>query len=143
MQFESLLYKDLIAVQQLNISNLPENYTMGYYIYHVTKFHGLNFVCRERGQIIGYILGKFDGDDVGHIASICVDPKHRRRGIASALLGKVMEVFSGVSRVTLKVRVSNVIAIDFYRRRGFIAGEKIDEYYGDGEDAYTMYLNIK
>lgn len=142
MEIIPLRFRDIILVQQLNTINIPENYTMNYYIYHATKHPELNFICFMDKKMVGYILSKFEDDNCGHLVSICVDFRYRKLGIAKRLLEIVMEKFKNTSMVTLKVRVSNKIAIKFYEKYGFVICEKIEEYYGDKEDAFSMMRKL-
>jgi ribosomal protein S18 acetylase RimI-like enzyme len=51
--------KDLIEMQNCNLHNLPENYSMKYYIYHVITWPQLSFVAVDHQErIIGYVLAK-------------------------------------------------------------------------------------
>lgn len=142
-QYYPLQYKDLINLQQFNISNMPENYTMSYLIYQITIFPEYNFLCKHDNRIIAYILGKVEDDGTGHVASICVDLDYRMKGIAKKLLGMLMEKYKCIDRVSLKVRVSNKIAVSFYEKFGFQIEEESKEYYGDGENAYSMVYSRK
>ena len=50
---------DLFAMQETNLSCLPENYQMKYYLYHILSWPNLSYVAEDRkGQIIGYVLAK-------------------------------------------------------------------------------------
>lgn len=59
---------DLMGVQNCNLHNLPENYTMRYCtlshlltkdFYHALTWPQLSYVAEdEKGKIVGYILGK-------------------------------------------------------------------------------------
>ena len=100
-------------------------------------------------------LGAFTGDDalVGyafvsryvdawHVMNVAVADAFRRRGIASALLGRLFEVTESDSRrgYTLEVRVSNSGAIRLYERLGFEARGIRRGYYTDNrEDALIMW----
>ena len=100
-------------------------------------------------------LGAFSGDDalVGyafvsryvdawHVMNVAVADAFRRRGIASALLGRLFEVTESDSRrgYTLEVRVSNAGAIRLYERLGFEARGIRRGYYTDNrEDALIMW----
>lgn len=153
MLIDEMTYADLINVQQLNLRNLPENYTMQYYIHHLVHNPHINFVCRIGDTTVAYILGKEELSDTyyGHIASLCVDFEHRKKGIASLLIDKLIECFKNrknetgqnVYEVNLKVRVSNVVAIKLYEKKGFRVSEVEEKYYGDGEAANSMILKIQ
>jgi ribosomal-protein-alanine N-acetyltransferase len=73
--------------------------------------------------------------------NVAVDPDDRRTGVASALLGELLErVDDGAARYTLEVRRSNAAAIALYERFGFRSAGTRRRYYQDnGEDALIMW----
>jgi ribosomal-protein-alanine N-acetyltransferase len=72
--------------------------------------------------------------------NIAVDPALRRRGIATALLEKMLERAGPDESYTLEVRPSNTVAIALYERFGFRASGTRRRYYQDtGEDAVIMW----
>lgn len=109
-------YIDLLpSIQTCNITNLPENYFLKYYLYHALTWPQLSFVAVVRprngytrrtgtdgksgsadlsGQypkVVGYVLAKMeeepsDGVAHGHITSLSVMRTHRRLGIAERLM---------------------------------------------------------
>ena len=100
-------------------------------------------------------LGAFTDDDVlvgyafvsryvdaWHVMNVAVADAYRRRGIASALLGRLFEVTESDSRrgYTLEVRVSNAGAIRLYEQLGFEPRGIRRGYYTDNrEDALIMW----
>jgi ribosomal-protein-alanine N-acetyltransferase len=80
--------------------------------------------------------------DAWHVMNVAVADAYRRRGIASALLGRLFEVTESDSRrgYTLEVRVSNAGAIQLYERLGFEPRGIRRGYYTDNrEDALIMW----
>jgi [ribosomal protein S18]-alanine N-acetyltransferase len=80
--------------------------------------------------------------DAWHVMNVAVADAYRRRGIASALLGRLFEVTESDSRrgYTLEVRVSNTGAIRLYERLGFEPRGIRRGYYTDNrEDALIMW----
>jgi len=87
-------------VQLCNITNLPENYFLKYYLYHALTWPQLSYVAidtsKQRGpydppKIVGYVLAKMeeepvDGIQHGHITSLSVMRTHRRLGLAEKLM---------------------------------------------------------
>jgi ribosomal-protein-alanine N-acetyltransferase len=74
--------------------------------------------------------------------NIAVSPDHRRRGVASSLLGRLLELTAGEGRrgYTLEVRVSNAGAIALYEQLGFRGRGIRRGYYTDNrEDALIMW----
>jgi ribosomal-protein-alanine N-acetyltransferase len=71
---------------------------------------------------------------------VAVDPDRRRRGIASALIGALLDRVGPAAPVTLEVRRSNAGAIVLYERFGFRSAGVRRRYYADnGEDAVIMW----
>lgn len=90
------------------------------------------------GEVCGYV-GLHSILDEGYITNIAVSEKHRRKGIASALLEKLISDTEKLSFITLEVRVSNVPAISLYERFGFEnVGTRKNYYTNPSEDALLM-----
>ncbi|TVY38410.1 N-terminal acetyltransferase A complex catalytic subunit [Lachnellula subtilissima] len=188
MDIRLLQPSDIPHVQHANITNLPENYFMKYYLYHALSWPQLSYVAVDVSRpkkspydyprIVGYVLAKMeedppDGVQHGHITSLSVMRTHRRLGIAEKLMrqsrmfpfqtynlseskerhsGKenrlmdieraMVETF-GAQYVSLHVRVSNNAALRLYRDTLGFKNEKVEaKYYADGEDAYSMKLDL-
>jgi [ribosomal protein S18]-alanine N-acetyltransferase len=83
--------------------------------------------------------------DAWHVMNIAVTPSYRRRGIATTLLERLLEVTAGDPRRghTLEVRVSNVGAIRLYASLGFQSRGIRRGYYTDNrEDALIMWRDV-
>ncbi|KAL2836142.1 acyl-CoA N-acyltransferase [Aspergillus pseudoustus] len=159
-------YIDLLpAIQTCNITNLPENYFLKYYLYHALTWPQLSFVAvvrprngykngsvaGEYPKVVGYVLAKMeeeptDGVQHGHITSLSVMRTHRRLGIAERLMRMSQRAMAECHRaqfVSLHVRVSNVAALHLYRDTlGFQVDSVESSYYADGEDAYAMRMDL-
>ncbi len=79
--------------------------------------------------------------DEAHILDLAVAPGLRRRGIATWLFKRVIDMFheAYVAGAFLEVRKSNTAAIRLYRNFGFKESYERKRYYGD-EDALVMTL---
>lgn len=101
MDIRLLHPSDLPHVQSTNITNLPENYFMKYYLYHALSWPQLSYVAVDTSRpkrspydppkIVGYVLAKMeeepaDGVQHGHITSLSVMRTHRRLGLAEKLM---------------------------------------------------------
>ncbi|KDQ64253.1 hypothetical protein JAAARDRAFT_166310 [Jaapia argillacea MUCL 33604] len=146
--------EDLMGMQACNLQNLPENYTMKYYLYHALTWPGLSYVAEDhKGRIVGYILAKMeedlgpDDDPHGHVTSISVLRSYRRLGLAKKLMVQSQEAMATIYRakyVSLHVRKSNRAALGLYKDSlGFSVHDIEKKYYADGEDAYAMRLSLK
>ncbi|HCT62476.1 MAG TPA: ribosomal-protein-alanine N-acetyltransferase [Erysipelotrichaceae bacterium] len=101
---------------------------------------GYYVVLKVENRILAY-LGLWMDEERAQITTIGVDPAHRGKGYAKALMEHMLEVCSsrGVKMYSLEVRVSNRSAISLYKRFGFIQVGIRKAYYQDNhEDAYLM-----
>ena len=149
----------LPSIQTCNLTNLPENYFLKYYLYHALTWPQLSFVAIVRGskhikypKVVGYVLAKMeedppDGVQHGHITSLSVMRTHRRLGIAERLMRlsqRAMAEVYNANYVSLHVRMSNKAALHLYKDTLGFDMEKIEsKYYADGEDAYAMKMDLR
>ncbi|KAJ7228494.1 acyl-CoA N-acyltransferase [Mycena pura] len=154
MNIRPMRIDDLPGMQACNLQNLPENYTMRYYLYHAMTWPSLSYVAEDhKGRIVGYILAKMDEDadagenaePHGHVTSISILRSYRRLGLAKKLMVQSpMVAIYRASYVSLHVRKSNRAALGLYRDTlGFTLQDTEKKYYADGEDAYAMRLSLK
>lgn len=80
----------------------------------------LFLVAEEAGQVIGVIMGAWDGRR-GWLHHLAVDTIHRKRGVASSLIAAVEERLraKGCLKVNLLVHATNAEARALYRRLGY------------------------
>ena len=158
MDIRVLRPSDIPNVQTCNLSNLPENYFLKYYLYHALSWPQLSHVAIDTSytdshpdqppKIVGYVLAKMDEDHTttGHITSLSVMRTHRRLGLAQKLMRqatRAMREYYQARDVSLHVRCSNEAAIGLYTGRlGFHKDRVEQKYYADGEDAWCMKLDI-
>jgi [ribosomal protein S18]-alanine N-acetyltransferase len=74
------------------------------------------------------------------LVSIAVDPKHRGKGVASALMDSTLRRLRrrGVVQFHLMVKGTNKAAIGFYMGYGFHKLRTVRGYYEDGADGWLM-----
>jgi ribosomal protein S18 acetylase RimI-like enzyme len=138
--------EDLPAMQNCNLTCLPENYQMKYYFYHILSWPQLSYVAEDyKGNIVGYVLAKMEEDSNevhGHITSLAVLRSHRKLGLATKLMEaseKSMAETYDAEYVSLHVRKSNRAAFSLYKETlRFSIHEIENKYYADSEDAYAM-----
>ncbi len=101
------------------------------------------FSAAVEKKVVGY-AGMWKVLDEGHITNIAVHPEYRGNGIGSRLLESLIEkaTGTGIARMTLEVRKSNLAAQGLYRKYGFETVGFRKAYYADnGEDAIIMWKN--
>jgi len=141
--------EDLEEVERINRVFLPENYPGYFFIENYRRFPNSFLVAEsENGEVVGYVMCRVESyyarDTtllLGHVLSIAVSRRHRRRGIGRALMAEAERGLRGYGSdaVYLEVRVSNEPAIRLYDGLGYRKLGIIPRYYADGEDAYLMY----
>jgi len=101
---------------------------------------GRQLVFRLKENIVGYVC-YWNVVDECHILNIAVHPKHRRKGIATAIL-KILEAASRgrhVVRILLDVGRNNHAARSLYKKCGFhTVGFRKNYYAESGDDALLM-----
>jgi ribosomal-protein-alanine N-acetyltransferase len=98
----------------------------------------------EHQRIAGYIVARESAGEL-HINNVAVRDQYRRRGIGSALLGRIMETARRlkVQVAFLEVRSGNDAAKALYEKTGFRAIARRPGYYSDPrEDAVVMSLTL-
>jgi ribosomal-protein-alanine N-acetyltransferase len=96
--------------------------------------NAVSLVAQVNSEIAGFIIGlihRRDKTTTGHVYTIDVAVKHRRRGIGLKLLKELERIFveRGVKICYLEARVDNVAARELYRRQGYVEVEKLEYYY--------------
>jgi len=98
-------------------------------------------VIEKDKKIVGYYgIWLLYGE--GHITNIAVHPEYRGIGLGNMLLEDIISLSkeNGISALTLEVRVGNSVAINLYKKYGFVEVAKRKGYYSDtGEDAIIMW----
>jgi ribosomal protein S18 acetylase RimI-like enzyme len=104
----------------------PANAPLGMIQRKLTVQPELFLVARADGALAGTVLAGFDGVR-GWIHHLAVDPRYRRRGIASALMRTAERglLALGCPKVNLQVRATNAEVVAFYRSLGYAVEERL------------------
>jgi len=133
---------DVLSIERASFS-MP--WSRGAFLYEMEQNQVARcFVGREGGQVVGYICVWEVADEL-HITTIAVRPDLRRRGIARAMLGRVVDDARqrALRLVVLEVRPSNAEALGLYESFGFhVVGRRRGYYYDTGEDALVMEASL-
>lgn len=138
--------KDLAAIMQLEKQAFgDEAFPVFEFIYLYAMGRETFWVTERDGKIIAYISAYIEEDN-GYIASIAVAPNERRKGIAQAMIEKLIEFLKAVPKikgVSLHVRPSNQNAIALYKKLQFVPVRLIPDYYHDKETGIEMKLEFE
>jgi len=145
-----MIQEDLQRFNNINLDYWTEMYTTSFYTTYLIKDPDLCFVAESSsGALAGYLLAKVEGTGEewhSHISAVSVSPEFRRLGVAGMLLDR-FESFSEDRHfcwfADLYVRVSNKVAIEMYRKRGYEIYRTVQGYYSGEEDAFDMRKPLK
>jgi ribosomal-protein-alanine N-acetyltransferase len=135
--------KDLNQVYAIELLSFKNPYSKYLFNIFLNDPSILFLVCLNNEETIGYAISSLKNIK-GHIISLAVHPKFRRKGIGSALLKEILTLMKkeGISIVELEVNENNVSGINFYKKHGFKFLKKIKKYYEDGSNAFLFYKNL-
>jgi ribosomal protein S18 acetylase RimI-like enzyme len=105
----------------------------------ITAMNSKSLVAQQvlTGSLMGFLISHVSGKDV-HISTLAVHPSHRRRGVGTAILQRLMVMIPG--QVTWTVaRESRLESHRFLASAGFRAVAVSRSHFDDtGEDGYLM-----
>ena len=141
VEIHRLNMQHLNSIEMIERRSYPTPWSRSMFAGELAKPASICLGAFEEGRLVGYmIISRYV--DAWHVMNIAVDPDFRRRGIATALLERLIELTDDGSRrgYTLEVRVSNQGAIKLYERLGFRGRGIRRGYYTDNrEDALIMW----
>ena len=139
LEIRRLVYSDLPAVLSIERRAFQTPWSLAMFVLELSKPSGICLGAREGGRLVGYLVCARYAD-VWHLMNVAVEPRRRREGIATRLIGCLFEEAGEDARLTLEVRTSNAPAIAMYQRFGFRpAGHRPRYYHDNGEDALIMW----
>jgi [ribosomal protein S18]-alanine N-acetyltransferase len=141
MRTRRLTYGDLPSVIAIERRSFPTPWSLAMFVLELSKPSGICLAAEdENGLLAGYLIcARYD--EVWHLMNVAVATEHRRQGVASRLIDRLLAEAGPDSRFTLEVRVSNMAAIAMYEQIGFrSAGRRRSYYHDNGEDALIMWF---
>jgi len=96
-------------------------------------------LARTRIETAGFAIMEFHEANA-HLNLLAVKPRHRRAGVARALIGwlEASARVAGIAAINLEVRSSNREAREFYASLGYEPQKTLEGYYRGREDALRM-----
>ena len=100
------------------------------------------FVALYENEVVGYI-GLFECDKDYNIIGICVKEKFHNMGIGTKLINYSKKIAKKENKKSLSLEVDNrnILAINFYKKNGFIVTNIRKKYYKDN-DALIMFCYL-
>jgi ribosomal-protein-alanine N-acetyltransferase len=139
VEIRRLTYADLPQVVAIERRAFTTPWSLAMFVLELSKSSGICLGADVEAELAGYIVcSRYDR--VWHVMNVAVDPDRRRRGIAGALIGALLDRVGPDAQLTLEVRRTNLGALALYERFGFRSAGLRRRYYADnGEDAVVMW----
>lgn len=106
--------------------------------------HAYYYIIEIDQKIIGYV-GMWVVFDDAQITNIAILPGFRGQNLGEKLFRFALQqaIGLGATRLSLEVRVTNIVAQKLYRKFGLVPGGIRKNYYTDNqEDAIVMWVNL-
>ncbi len=100
-------------------------------------------VAEWHGEPVGFLVA-IGEDTIGHIVTIDVLERHRRRGLGTRLLVEAERrmAAAGVRTIEMETATSNHAAVAFWKKHGYRTSGVLRGYYPDGQDAFWMHKTL-
>ena len=131
--------KDVFDILSLDNENFSNNFDEAFYLEYIQNQRVI--IAEKEKNVIGYILFNQILDEA-EIYKIVVSKDFRKKQIAF----KIMEFFqdelkkNDVKKIFLEVRKNNILAINLYKKCGFIEIREIVDYYSNPKENGIMML---
>ncbi|MGM0899397.1 MAG: ribosomal protein S18-alanine N-acetyltransferase [Bacillota bacterium] len=145
VRFRKMTIHDVDAVYEIEKQSFTLAWTKEAFEQEMLKNEFAYYMLAETEQgIVGY-CGMWLVMDEAHITNIAISPQQRGKKLGEALMRAAMESAKaqGAKLMTLEARVSNIAALNLYKKLGFQNGGIRKGYYTDNqEDAIVMWVNF-
>jgi len=93
--------------------------------------------------VVGFAIMRYL-DDEGHLVLLGVDPAHRHKGVASALMAwhESTALTAGIGTIYIEARASNQGARAFYSKLGYSEVQRVRGYYSGIEDGVRFAKDL-
>ena len=97
------------------------------------------WVAEFDGRVVGMLVGWLIVDEI-HIATIATHPDYRKQGIGKKLLALALDSAREEGAVSsfLEVREGNTVALEMYRKFGYVEDGRRESYYKDNDETAIL-----
>jgi ribosomal-protein-alanine N-acetyltransferase len=113
-----------------------EAFTKQQISYLLSDFNTIALTAKSNVDITGFVIAQIEVEEnteYGHIVTINVAPRFRRKGVATKLLQEIESFLKqrSIAQIRLEVREDNNSALKLYHKLGYQTLGKLDRYYGN------------
>lgn len=98
------------------------------------------FLVEHNSKVVGNASYELKPDGSAYISGLVIEPAFQGKGIARKAMSALLEKLQGVKNVWLVTHPENMAAVHLYQSLGFVVGERVENYYGDGQPRIKMSL---
>jgi len=156
----SLVFTLFISIKQATVNDLEKLYEIERECFTAEAFtkqvltlllqdsNSVSLIAQVNGEIAGFIIGLIQhirGIKTGHIYTIDVATKYRRKGVGAKLLKEIERIFAqkGVKVCYLEARQNNVAALKLYKKQSYAEMERLDNYYFKGAHGVRLQKRLQ
>jgi ribosomal-protein-alanine N-acetyltransferase len=139
-----MIRRDMPEVLQTEQASFDFAWTEEDFLRCLRQRNCIGMVAEMGEKVIGFMIYELHKAKL-HILNFAVHPRHRRAGVGSQMVAKLISKLSSHRRtkITLEVRETNLAAQLFFRSQIFRAVRVLRGYYEDsGEDAFLMQYQL-
>ena len=139
-----MIRRDMPEVLRAEHDSFDYSWTEEDFLRCLRQRNCIGMVAEHEDRVVGFMIYELHKTKL-HVLNFAVAPAHRRTGIGTQMVMKLVGKLSSHRRtkITLAVRESNLPAQIFFRGQDFKATRVLRSYYDDsGEDAYLMQFRI-
>jgi len=139
-----MIRRDMPEVLQIEQESFDFAWTEEDFLRCLRQRNCIGMVAEHGEKVVGFMIYELHKSKL-HILNFAVNGQHRRMGIGSQMVAKLIGKLSSHrrTRITLAVRETNLPAQLFFRTQEFKALKVLRNYYEDsGEDAFLMQYRI-
>ncbi|MDR1773285.1 MAG: ribosomal protein S18-alanine N-acetyltransferase [Clostridioides sp.] len=144
LEFSFLTKEDIDAVFEIEKNCFDDYWSRDMISAELSNPLSRYLVAKLNGKIIGFVGSWFILNEC-HINNVAIHSDFRGNSYSVAMLKKLIEICyeEDIDAMTLEVRKSNEIAINLYKKIGFVMAGIRKEYYSNNkEDAIIMWKNL-
>jgi N-acetylglutamate synthase-like GNAT family acetyltransferase len=143
MQIRLAEKRDAPVIAQIIKDHAQSDY-MGYATfdgkYILEKMKRDVFLVAADGPLIGCLRLSMVDLDLAEIRTLSVYEKHRRKGVATGLMEKAIDIArdKNIRKIITRTKSDNIAAIGFFKKFGFVQEGYFKEHYRKGIDVVQM-----
>lgn len=135
------VFNDLDTIEEIENNSFAVPWSRVSIEAELYKDYSNVYIYEINNNIAGYII-VWDLGKEWEVVTLAVAECFRRKKVASKLLDYVIGISNNSSLWRLEVACDNLNAINLYKKYSFDVVGTINNYYGQGKNAYRMLRNI-